>query len=134
MRVLVDRLPCNTIIYRTITKRRHVGADGRPIAFAFHRRPPHPETGEVRDAAGLSVDYGVSVPDGCARGFPKKEMIVSLHVGKVRDIHGDLDVVPNSPTHANITGIPREEENLEKLEQIAAALASMSRKVWPKSS
>ena len=127
----MDQLPCSTIVYRTITKRRHIGNDGRPRAFEFHRRPPHPETGKPRDVKGLSVNYDVQVPDGCAPDYTGKKLIVSLHVGRVRDIHGDLDVVPDSVNHANIVGVPRKVENAEKLEQFAAALVAMSRNAWP---
>ena len=104
----MDQLPCSTIVYRTITKSKHIGNDGRPNAFEFHRRPPHPQTGEPRDVKGLSVNYDVQVPDGCAPGHTGKKLIVSLHVGRIRDTHSDLDVRPDSVTHANIVGIPRQ--------------------------
>ncbi|MCH7989880.1 MAG: hypothetical protein IID46_12125 [Planctomycetes bacterium] len=79
----------------------------------------------------MSVNYDVQVPDGCAPAHTGKKLIVSLHVGTIRDTHGDLDVIPDFVNHANIVGIPRAEENAEKLEQFAAALVAMSRNAWP---
>ena len=125
----MDQLPCYIIVYRTITRKSDVWDNG-PSAFAFHRRPPHPNTGDLRDPNGLSLNYNVEVPEGCAPGHSGKQLIVSLHVGRIRDIHTDLDVIADSKDHANIVGIPRQEADPEKLEQFAAALVIQSRVVW----
>lgn len=126
----MEPLECSTIVYRTIFKKKFIDDSNRPLAIAFHRRPPMLD-GTPRDEKGLSVNYNVDVPGGCAQGMTGKRVIVSLHVGWIRDIGHGLDVVPDKPNHANIVGIPREEEDLERLEQIATALRSISRHVWP---
>jgi hypothetical protein len=115
----VDPLPCSTIVYRTITRRRDFQG-GRPLANAFLLRPT--------DTDGLSVDYNVAVPDGCAPHLSGRKAVVSLHVGRLRDL--GLDVVPDSPTHANVVGLSRRDQDLLKAEQMAAKLAEIARPVW----
>jgi hypothetical protein len=124
----VELLPCCTIVFRTITKRQHVGPDGRPLNAAFLRRGPDKD-GRLRDRSGLSVNYNVDVPDGCAPGFSNKRLIVSLHVGWVRD--SGLKVIADSPTHANIAGMPYHHDDEEAAEQYAAEIRRLCRNVWP---
>lgn len=119
-------LECSTIVFRTVTRARDIGPDERPLANAFMLRPL------PRDENGLSVDYNVDVPDGCAPDLdPKsKKGIFSLHVGRVRD--DELDVVPDTETHANIVGLARPDEDPERAEQQAVALVAMCRTCWLK--
>lgn len=120
------KLDCDTIVYRTVTRARDIGADQRPLANAFILRPL------PRDKNGLSVDYNVEVPEGCASDLdPKsKKGIFSLLVGCVRDL--ELDVIPDTDTHANITGLARVEDDSERAEQLAAALVASCRTCWLK--
>ena len=114
-------LPCETIVYRAITRARDF-RDGRALASAFHRR--------LSDSDGLSVNYAVPVPDGCAPELSGKRAIVSLHVGKMRDVQ--LDVAADTETHAAIVGLPHYDqlELRERAEQLAALLAEMARTIW----
>jgi len=84
----------------------------------------------LRDADGLSVDYGVDVPEGCAKGLTGKKAIVSLHVGRLRDI--GLDFVADTATHAAIKNMPRPEIDTLQAERVAMQLVMMSRRVWHK--
>lgn len=116
-------LPCEKIVYRTITRAGDF-RDGRPLASAFHRKR--------KDTDGLSVDYDVTVPDGCAPMLSGKRAIVSLHVGRLRDI--SLDVIPDSPSHANIVEVPFNDDpdQIELVEQLAGLMVEQSRTVWTK--
>jgi hypothetical protein len=84
----------------------------------------------------LSVDFNVAVPDGCATGLTGKKAIVSLHVGRVRDVP-PLDVVPDEPTHANIINVPFYSslslDERQLAEQLATKLVEQARTVWLKS-
>src|SRR5689334_10000985 len=106
-------LPCETIIYRTITKRDHF-QDGTVLAAAFHR--------PRKDEDGLSIDYKVNVPDGCAPDLKSssKKAIVSFHVGKIRSI--GLDAAYDSETHGVVLGLPfsDDETKIREREQYAA--------------
>lgn len=127
----MQRLDDAQIVYRTITKVRDI-QQGRVLSYAFLRRS------SPRDEDGLSVDYNVEFPDGCGALLEPKSRrgIAELKVGSVREIPavcnipGTLDVLPDDPTHANITGIPREEESVELSESVAAELAVRAKLVW----
>lgn len=116
-------LPCSKIVFRTITRARDI-QDGLPLACAFHRR--------AGDKSGLSVDYDVGVPDGCAVliDAKSKKAILSLHVGRIRD--GRLDVIPDTISHANIINVPYYDDVAERelAEQIATMLVEQSRVAW----
>lgn len=117
----VDSLPCSTIVYRTITRASDFDKDqGRALANAFHRRQ--------RDLDGVSVDYGLP-PSECGLQLAGRRAVVSLHVGRVRNI--GLDVVPNHvPNHANIVGMPFREHDSDRAEKLAKALATQARVAW----
>jgi hypothetical protein len=55
--------------------------------------------------------------------------VVSLHVGRVRDMNLSLDVVPDSEHHANIQGAPYPEDDPELAEAIASRLVGHARRV-----
>lgn len=93
----------------------------------------------------LSVDYHVRVPDECAVLLaPKsKKAILSLHVGRVRNVAIEttpadevrLDVIPDTPTHANIVGTPVPPDLPDPdsyAERVAAQLVAQSRVAWVK--
>ena len=50
---------------------------------------------------------------------------MTLHVGHVRDL--GLDVVPDSPTHANIIEIPTRDQNYDVAMALAGQLAKIAR-------
>lgn len=117
-----DPLPCSKIVHRTITRARDF-VDGRVLTAAFQRRD--------NDKKGLSVDFDVDVPAGCAPQLTGKRAVVSLHVGRIRN--AGLNVLADAETHGNITGIPfySSYDEREKAEQLAAKLAEQSRVAWP---
>jgi hypothetical protein len=53
--------------------------------------------------------------------------IASLHVGKVRAIDPALDVVPDSPTHANVKGLVYREDDEAKAQFFADKLSEGAR-------
>jgi hypothetical protein len=55
--------------------------------------------------------------------------VVSLHVGRVRDL--GLDVVVDEAPHANITGLPRQTDDVLRAERLASQLAKQARLVPP---
>jgi hypothetical protein len=94
-----EALPCSSIVYRAI-RASWVDEDGQLLAVAFHRRLI------PKDQKGLSVGIADQWDlEAFKQTLDRYKAVVSLHVGHVRDISG-LDVVPDSPNHANITGIP----------------------------
>ncbi len=50
------------------------------------------------------------------------------YVGRVRDL--GLDVVPDSPSHANIIGLPYREDEPDTAVRLALLLAKQSRIQW----
>jgi hypothetical protein len=91
---------------------------------AFQRRPPF--DGRERDASGLSVVFdAASAGSHYARG-----RACSLHVGHVRDIEtAEIDVVQDSPHHANITGLPGWNGDPATIEFLSGELAEQARLV-----
>lgn len=115
-------------LYRTIT-RAHEIADERPLAAAFILREL------PRDIIGLSVDYNIDrIPDDCGPGLDErsKKGVFSFRKGQVEDL--GLTVVPDTTSHANISGLPRKGKSTLKSEQLAAALAEISHTEWLKPS
>lgn len=110
-------------VYRTVTRASDF-QENRPLSGAFLRR--------ATDTEGLSVDYDVSVPVGCGAHLSKKKAILGLMVGEIRATEFTLDVIRDSPTHANITGVPFYDdiERRERAEQIAARLVEISSVEW----
>jgi hypothetical protein len=106
-----NTLGCQDVVFRAITKQSWLDqGDGSPLADAFLRL-----AGKERDADGLSV----ALFDGFPIHADPKELkrhidgitglscvgLLSLLVGHVRELD-EVDVVPDSLTHANITGLP----------------------------
>lgn len=91
------------------------------LPAAFIRRPP------PKDDSGLSVD--VESPRSCHDTLNKCHGVASLHVGRVRDLA--LDVIVDAPPHANIAGLPRQEDDRTEAERLASQLAKQARIVPP---
>ena len=74
--------------------------------------------------SGLSVNWNMT-PEQARDQFDKCYGTVSLHVGRVRTLN--LDVVPDEPTHANLTGLPYKESEPREAERLANLLAQQAR-------
>lgn len=115
--------PCSTIVFRAILRKSVVDWRKRTVLpSAFYRRPAH------QDPDGLSVGHTCAVPDYLSR-FNKTFGAATLHVGHVRNV--GLDVVPDNdpsePFHALITGVPFQDDDLERAELLAIELANQAR-------
>ncbi len=116
----LEPYPCNKIVYRAIISESWLKAGKTVVKHqAFRRR-------RDKDPTGITVN---PTPLDCTEGLTDPiEGVLSLHVGKVRDI--GLDIVPDRPTHANIMGVPfREGEggNEAEAERLARLLAEQAR-------
>lgn len=127
----LDRIADSTKVYRTLTKARQIGKDGRPLLPAFYR--------ERKDDDGISVDYNVpdATPEFCGAGLKGHRAILSVEVGAVRALAYGLDVIPDTEHHAVIdSNVPYcdDAEQFERVQQIAADLVQIAGDpVWPKS-
>ena len=119
----MERLPCSEIVYRAMSRRKGwIDREAyRVLPAAFIRRPP------PADESGLSVD--IRSPRSCHETLNKCHGVVSLHVGRVR--HLRLDVVVDASPHADITGLPRQEDDPTEAEHLASLLARQARVVPP---
>jgi hypothetical protein len=118
----MEALPCSAVVYRAMSRKGWIDQTGHCVLpAAFVRRPP------PADGSGLSVD--IDSPGSCHKSLKKCHGVVSLHVGRVRDLR--LDVVVDDSPHANITGVPRQEEDRDKAEHLASLLAQQARVVPP---
>ena len=71
----------------------------------------------------------IQSPRSCHEVLNKCHGVVSLHVGRVRDLQ--LDIVVDESPHANIAGLPRQEDDRTKVERLASLLAQQARIVPP---
>jgi hypothetical protein len=117
----LSSLPCSTIVYRAILKNSWINQDTRKVdASAYILRP---------EETGLSVRIAeLCPPDKCAEKFKRCRTVVSLHVGKIRDI--GLDVIADGADHASIERLPSNDP--AKAERLAGLLAEQSRIAWEK--
>lgn len=114
----METLACSAIVYRAMSRKKWVDWDKHQIQpAAFFRRPP------PADESGLSVD--IQSPRSCHQTLKKCHGVVSLHVGRVRDLR--LDVVVDASPHANITGLPSQEDDRTEAEHLANLLAQQAR-------
>jgi len=91
-----------------------------PEAFFLRPKP--------KDSDGLSVSHTSALDAVTPDGTPLDWFgIASLHVGKIRAIDSALDVVPDSPTHANVTGLVYREDDEGKAQFFADKLSEGSR-------
>jgi hypothetical protein len=78
-----------------------------------------------KDKHGISVSR---TAENCADGLDDPTFgKITLHVGRIRTLN--LDVVPDTPTHANIVEVPTREENDQLARTIAEDLADMARRI-----
>ena len=80
-------------------------------------------------ATGLSVSFDQTAAE-CQAGFTCTYGVASLTVQTVADAATatelQLQVLPDEPHHANITGVPHKEDDPEKAERLASFLAGRS--------
>lgn len=121
-----EALPCSSIVYRAILKKRWMDlTEGKATPEAFFRRPHV-------DEDGLSVNIAEATNlEEWVRSFNACYGVASLHVGRIRNL--GLEVTPDNPAHAVITGVPFRHENEAEAEFIAGELAKQSRLPWPPS-
>ena len=74
---------------------------------------------DERDS-GLSVNFDCT-PDECRSHFNRTYGVASLTVRLVLEL--ELQVVPDEPQHANITGVPYKEDDPARAEYLADELA-----------
>jgi hypothetical protein len=118
----MEDLPCSTIVYRAMARKNWIDCTAnRVLPAAFIRRPP------PKDDDGLSVD--VQSAGSCRAALNTCYGVVSLHVGRVRDLR--LDVVVDALPHANIVGLPRQTDDRTEAERLASELARQARIVPP---
>lgn len=118
-----EPLPCSAIVYRALLRKQWIDEDtGTVKARAYFLRQEKNEQGlSVRIASACS-------PKQCAARFTNCYGVASLHVGRIRDL--GLNVVPDSPSHANIIGLPYKEDDPATAERLADLLAQQSRIIW----
>jgi hypothetical protein len=116
-----DVLDQDAIVYRSLLRKRWIDEDTFRIkADAYFLRPTEP---------GLSVNLAsIVTPEQCAKNFRNCYGVASLEVGQVRQI--GLEVEQDSDNHANIMGLPHQEDDLAEAERFAGLLAKRSRLIW----
>lgn len=115
----LPRYPCEQIVYRAALASRWIKSDGTVRKQAFNRRPP------PADRHGLSCS-----PDLAHRrnGLTLPTYgTITIHVGWIRNVDDDLDVIPDSPTHANIVGMPDRNAERARHDFLAGELAKIAR-------
>lgn len=127
-------LECSTLVFRVL--KPSWLDDGEIVSQAFILR----EIEEGVFETGLSVLNNI---DNALKVLQKPKVVVSLHVGKIRDLGPvlmlDLDVIPddepdpkidvNNITHAEIRGMPPPNsiENALIAERVATALIGLTK-------
>jgi len=134
---VVPTLECEAIVWRLLRRKAWIDKDTIAsdikviLPDAYLRR-------KDMDTDGLSVGIkGVCTLEDFKSSLNKVHGVVSLHVGRVRDL--GLDVFPDDrqlieeqgfeydPCHANIVNLPYVEDNTKEAERLAGLLAKQSR-------
>ena len=110
-------LPCSKIVYRALNKKSWINGDtGQILPSAFELR-------KHRQEIGISVN--TISPQDCVSKFNRCRFVASLHVGTVRDL--GLDIIQDKHNHADIIGLPYQEDNVAESERLRGLLANKSR-------
>lgn len=119
----LEPLPDRAIIYRAILRKQWIDENtGKVSLNAYYLR-------KNKNEVGLSVSIAsVCTPSECADRFRNCYGVASLQVGQVREL--GLDVVIDSPSHAQIVGLPYREDDRPTADRLADSLASLSQIVW----
>jgi hypothetical protein len=105
-------------VYRAAGFDNWIKRDGTVKKQAFNRRP------FPADQRGLSCSPEQA---RCRDGLANTYGVIRFEVGAVRQIDPALDVVPDSPTHGNVTGVPYRDEDRARHDFLAGRLAAISR-------
>jgi hypothetical protein len=118
-----DRLEDEATVYRALLRKQWIDATAGSVELdAFYLR-------KNKNEIGLSVNLAsVYTPEQCAARFQTCYGVASLVVGQVRQL--GLDVVADSPSHANILGLPYREDNRELADRLAELLAQQAILSW----
>jgi hypothetical protein len=119
----MDRdLPCQQIVFRAYRSKACIDEETRgPHPVAFLLRP-----GETGLSVGLT--YGAAIS-----GLNKCHGAATLHVGRIRDSHLDVEHRPtdSSQDHWEIVGMPNKEMDMARAMHFANALARQARTYNP---
>ncbi|PSB01375.1 hypothetical protein [Merismopedia glauca] len=115
-------LPDSAIVYRALLRKQWFDVETQEInPDAFYLR-------QKKQEVGLSVNLASACSlEECAAQFRNCYGIAALQVGQIRQL--GLDVVPDSPTHANIMGLPYREDDSALAERLADLLAQIAQLV-----
>jgi hypothetical protein len=118
-----ESLSDQAIVYRVLLRNRWLDQEtGEIYADAFYLR-------KTRNEIGLSVNLASKcTPEQCASRFQNCYGIASLEVCAIRLL--GLEVIPDSPTHANIVGLPYREDDSARAERLADQLARIAHLIW----
>lgn len=126
--VLVTHLLCSEILLRAITRRKGwLDESGRVTAFAFFVDP--------RDPDGLSVNVQslTDLEGWLSTTFKKSFGADTLHTGRVRDLNLEIgqteEDLRDGSGHALILGIPSQEDDPKRAQDLATALRDISRRL-----
>lgn len=109
------------LVYRALLRPQWINhATNKVLYSAYLLRPNEP---------GLSVTIAsVCSPEQCAAKFGNCYGVASLQVGQIREL--GLDVLPDSPSHALIFGLPYFKDDRDGSERLADLLVQRSQVVW----
>ena len=102
-----------------------IDPDSNEILAVAYRRRESP-----KDEKGISVNIRCTV-EFSRDTLQNCKAVAKVSTGDVRALE-PLDIVPDSPNHANIIGIPRYEEDALKAEDLIRKLIAISTIAWKK--
>jgi hypothetical protein len=116
-------LPNSESVYRALLRKQWINEDtGLVESEAYYLR-------KDKNERGLSVSIAsVFTPEQCAARFKKCYGVARLEVASIREL--GLDVIPDSISHAEISGLPYAEDDAEQADFFADSLAQQSQIVW----
>ncbi|NER35921.1 MAG: hypothetical protein F6J93_18360 [Oscillatoria sp. SIO1A7] len=111
------------IVYRALLRKQWLDRNtGEVSPDAYFLR-------KSKNEQGLSVRMASAcTPEEFAARFRNCYGIASLKVGGIRSL--GLDVIPDSPSHAQILGLPYREDDRNRADRLAELLAKQSSIVW----
>ena len=118
-----EPLPNSAIVYRALLRKQWINEDtGLVESEAYYLR-------KNKNEQGISVNIAsVFSPEQCAARFRTCYGVARLEVGGIREL--GLDVIPDSISHADIIGLPYEEDDPEMADLLADLLAEQSIVIW----
>jgi hypothetical protein len=114
MPVLPAQLVGNEILLRALRSRAELDDKRRAFLLRSDER-----------ATGLSIKYNCT-PDECENEFNKTYGVLSLIANQVANSGLGLNVIPDEANHANITGVPHQDDDFNRAMYIAGQLSSFA--------